>query len=230
MKIKKIIILNVIILVFTYSIFNAKSIDNEFSSIIGNLDCEIKEYSVVGQFTTDIFSKDKLDNIIKLLECNLGKLDYKIVRKDNLLYLNFFNNTFSGDLEVYPDNKSYTVKLSCYLKEDNLNYLKIDKLKVKISSILSQFDNKIDYSQCIKVKLKETSEECKENILDRLKENKLTCINTVKIYNGYSIVANLGSSNDRNIYGTNIDLQCAIVDYSSGCYLIMGSPEITLAY
>lgn len=112
-----------------------------------------------------------------------------------------------------------------------LDYEKIIEVQKNFKKNLSQMNVDAEYSLCVKSKiLNNTMEEIKEGIIDYLTVNKAQNTEVTMINNGYSIMSTLGMENKKVVLGKNIDFSCAIVKYSSGCYLLLGTPEITITY
>ncbi len=225
------IIINIIVIILTSGIFYVKPNTDIFSVLINDMEGKIEQCNVSAEFYSNDNDKNIYMDLLDRINFDFGKVNYEITENDRVITIDFTNEKYDGKIEFYHMQEKLMGKISIIERGSDLEYSNLEKLKVKISNALSYIDNSIEYSQCIKVKVsKGTVDEYKELILDTLSVSKSQNINTAKIYNGYSILADTGLYNKKNIFGTDIDFQCALVDYSSGCYLIMGSPEITLAY
>lgn len=225
------IIINVLIIIFASGIFYVKPNTDIFKVLINDMNGKIEQFNVTAEFYSNNDDKSMYIDLLDRINFDFGQVNYKITENDSVITIDFTNEKYDGKIELYKIQEKLKGKVSIIENGSNLEYSNLEKLKVKISNALSYIDNSIEYSQCIKVKVsKGTIDEYKDLVLDTLSVSESQNINTVKIYNGYSILADTGLYKKKNIFGTDIDFQCALVDYSSGCYLIMGSPEITLAY
>lgn len=190
----------------------------------------IEEFAVQGSFYTDGQEKDMFNSIINNIEKEIGKvtLDKKEVNHFNVL---FEKGSYEGWIKIFPYKDKNNVILNLSKKGENLDYNYVEKLKDKLEKVLSSINGRVEYSLCVRSKiLSNTMEEVKEEVLKEIILNNGKNTEVIPINNGYSIIANLNSKNKKDIFGKEIDFNCAIVKYSSGCYLIMGTPEITLTY
>lgn len=222
------ILLTLVISISNNSIFLAKEKVDIFDVIFSNENIEVSKYSVTATFKTSFsdagVSKDILNRICTIL----GNMEYTIEDKDGFTNIVFLNEDYEGTINStsYDGENIITVTV---IKEDTEN--KTKELQGKLSEILSHVNSRIIYSQCIKGKvLSNNLDEINKFVLDTLGQNKAENINTAKLYNGYSNIANTKLYNSKKIGNLDIDFHCAVVKYSSGCYIIMGTPEITLDY
>lgn len=190
----------------------------------------IEEFAVQGSFYVNDQEKDITSSIINNVEKEIGKvtLDEKEV---NHFKVEFEEGSCDGWIKIFPYKDKNNVILNIFKKGEALNYNYVEKLKDKLEKVLSSINGRVEYSLCVRSKiLSNTMEEVKEEVLNKIILNNGKNTEVIPINNGYSIIANLNSKNKKNILGKDIDFNCAIVKYSSGCYLIMGTPEITLTY
>ena len=194
----------------------------------------------------------------KLLIVVMFTLSILIIR-DKTFYGKSEEDMFSGILNsVNASTEEYVVEGRFYSQESKENiyetittniekamgqvYQEVNKdLSFKIDynheeydgriSILSPISSKVEYSLYVKSKiLNGTIDETRDVVLKQLYLNKAQNIDEVEISNGYSIISNTNLYDKEIILGEEIDFNCAIVRYSSGCYLIMGTPVIRITY
>jgi hypothetical protein len=222
------IALTLIISVFNNSLLFAKENVDIFQEVFSNENIEVCEYSVNATFKASITETQLLEEILERTSTILGEMEYTITDKAGFTNITFLNENHNGIINSthYDGENIITVTV---IKKDNKN--KTKELQGKLSEILSHVNSRITYSQSIKGKILNNSlDEMNKFVLDTLEKNKSENINTAKLYNGYSNVANTKLYNSKKVGDKDIDIHCAVVKYSSGCYLIMGTPEITLDY
>lgn len=222
-----------ILLTFSLALTNkgilyAKENNDLFNKLLSQDDIMITECSVTATFN----SKEKDIILCKEISSNvsniLGHMEYTSTDENGLVTISFSNELYKGSIVSRPYNGESIVSITV-IKKENKNNTK--ELQGKLSEILSQVNSRMNYSQCIKGKiLNNNLDEMNKFVIDTLEQNKAENVNTAKLYNGYSTICNAKLYNSKKIGGLDIDFQCAVVKYSSGCYLIMGTPEITLAY
>lgn len=198
--------------------------------ILKSIEGSIKEYKVVGSFYTYESKDEVYDEIVKRMINIIGQV--KINEGDKYKFeMNYGGNECSGDIVILPYKDQFRVTLSISIYGENLNIDEKNIIKTKVMNVLSIFDSNVEYSLCVKSKImNNTIDEVREIIIDKLSLYKAENTDEVKINNGYSIVGYTGMYDKKVILGKDIDFNCAIVRYSSGCYLIMGEPEITISY
>ena len=206
----------------------AKENNDIFNKLLSKGDVMVTEYSVTATFNSkendDVLCKE----IINRASNVLGNLEYTSTDENGLVTISFSSEFYKGSIVSRPYNGEFIVNVTI-IKRENKNNTK--ELQGKLSEILSHVNSRMNYSQCIKGKiLNNNLDEINKFVIDTLEQNKAENINTAKLYNGYSTICNAKLYNSKKIGGLDIDFQCAVVKYSSGCYLIMGTPEITLAY
>ncbi len=198
--------------------------------ILKSIEVSIKEYKVVGSFYTYESKDEVYDEIVKRMINIIGQV--KISEGDKYKFeMNYGGNKCSGDIAILPYKDKFKVTLSISIYGENLNIDEKNIIETKVMNVLSIFGSNVEYSLCVKSKImNDTIDEVREIVINNLSLYKAKNTDEVKINNGYSIVGYTGMYNKKIILGKDIDFNCAIVKYSSGCYLIMGEPEITISY
>jgi Tfp pilus assembly protein FimT len=104
-------------------------------------------------------------------------------------------------------------------------------MKDRLEKIISDYKVNAKYFQYLKAKLPNNNIKYDNNkVLELLKGYDSTNINTVKLENGYSTTAYTKMYNSMESNGQLIDLNYALSKYSSGSYIIIGTPEINVTY
>lgn len=209
-----------------YGYENVSMIDE----VLKNIEVSIKEYKVSGNFSSIKSESEIYDELVSKVNNSIGQVD--ISSKDkNVFKIYSGDEVYWGEIIILPYKKEYKVTFSISIDGDNLTFDKKDKLQAKLREVLSIFDSNVEYSLCVKSEiLNNTMDEVRDVVINNLSLYEAKNTDEVKISNGYSIIGYTGLNNKKTILGKDIDFNCAIVKYSSGCYLIMGEPEITITY
>lgn len=220
----------IFILISSKEIFYGYDKSTLLDGIFKNVDSSVQEYNIVGSFYTKYTKEDVYKEIINKIENIIGQVD--INSEDICKFtINKRENEYVGNISIFPYKNEYKVVLSISICGENLNDSDKSELKTKVRKVLSDFSSNVEYSLCVKSKiLNNTIDEVRSIVHNNLRLFEIENTDEVKLNNGYSIIGYTGSLNKRIILGKNIDFNCAIVKYSSGCYLIIGEPEITINY
>lgn len=226
-------VLLTIFLAFIISMFNnrylfARERVDIFDEILSNRNIAVSKYSVTGTFKSSLSENGLVKDILQRTCTILGNVEYTVEYNNEFINISFVSEEYEGSINSTPYYGENIITVTI-IKEDNENNTK--ELQGKLSEILSHINSRITYSQSIKGKiLNNNLEEINKFVLDILDENKAKNINTAKLHNGYSTISNTNFYESKKVGNMDIDFHYAVVKYSSGCYLIMGTPEITLDY
>lgn len=223
-----VLILTLIILVINSSFIYVQGQVDMFEKLLSNRNIEVSEYSVTATFNSDSQGMDACKEIIRKASTTLGEMEYTVNDKDEFSNIIFSNEIYKGSITSTP-YKDKSIVVITVIKKEKEN--KTKELKGKLSEILSHVNSRITYSQCIKGKiLNNNLDEVNNFVMNELEQSKAKNINKAKLYNGYSIICNTNLYDSKKVGTMDVDFHCAVVKYSSGCYLVMGTPEITLDY
>lgn len=201
-----------------------------FNEILKNVESSTEEYVVEGSFYSDENKEDIYNNIVINIEKVMGQVNPQY-NGDNSFEIDYNNKKYSGCVSMIPYKGGYNVVLNISICGFNLEIEDEKQLRSEITEVLSPISSVAEYSLYVKSKiLSNTIDEVKDEVLNQLKIYNAQNIDEVKISNGYSIISNTNLYEKKVILGKDIDFNCAIVKYSSGCYLIMGTPEIKVTY
>lgn len=221
-------ILTLIILVINSSFIYVQGQVDMFEKLLSNSNIEVSEYSVTATFNSHSQGMDACKEIIRKASTTLGEMEYTVNDKDEFSNIIFSNEIYKGSITSTP-YKDKNIVVITVIKKEKENRTK--ELKSKLSEILSHVNSRITYSQCIKGKiLNNNLDEVNNFVMNELEQSKAKNINKAKLYNGYSIICNTNLYDSKKVGTMDVDFHCAVVKYSSGCYLVMGTPEITLDY
>ncbi len=230
---KKVIVGIMLVLFFIISsnnIFYGYENNNVIDEILKSMELSIKEYKATGSFDS-IKAKDEIyKDIINEVENVIGQVEISSV-DENKFKIYSGEEEYIGEVTILPYKQEYKVTFSISIYGENLTLDEKDKLQTKVRKVLSIFNSNIEYSLCVKSEIiNNTMDEVRDIVINNLSLYEAKNTDEVKINNGYSIIGYTGLNNKKTILGKDIDFNCAIVKYSSGCYLIMGEPEITITY
>lgn len=234
MGIKKKVLIGIMIILFltsnTNNIFYGYESNSFIEKILNEVNVSVLEYQSTARFMTIQSEEEVYSAVIKELESVMGQVEINSKDK-NQFKIHDEENQYSAKLTMLPykENNSITLSISRYGEDLGLD--EKSELATKIKRVLSIFDSNVEYSLCVKSEIiNNTMDEVREIVNNNLSLFHAKNTDEVKLNNGYSIIGYTGLNNKRTILGKDIDFNCAIVKYSSGCYLIMGEPEITITY
>ena len=218
------------ILVIRDEIFYGNIKEDMFSEILDNVNASTEEYVVEGRFYSQDSKKDIYKMIVANIEKTMGQV-YQEVNEDLSFKIDYNQGEYDGSISIADYAEGYDVILRISICKSNLDIKEEESIRNKIKEILSPINSNVEYSLYVKSKiLSGTMDETRDVVLKQLNLNKAQNIDEVKINNGYSIIGNTNLYDKQIILGKEIDFNCAIVRYSSGCYLIMGTPVIGVTY
>jgi len=229
------IVLSLIILQINIGVTSAQWEVNLFDEIILQTKSEAVEYGIATYFKTLEEPKEVCNYLINTLELN-GKE----------IKLNYFENERSYGVEFSGENIEGYIQAIRYDSEDiiKINISKTGNknglvpLKNKISNAIGYRGKDIKYFQYLKAKIQENNSNesiesiytTNQRIIEILKNNGSENIETVSISNGLSTVAYTKKYQEKVNNNKLMDFNYAICNYSSGRYIIIGTPEIITTY
>jgi hypothetical protein len=224
------IILCFIILQINIRISNAQETVNLFDEILLQTKGETVEYGLKTSFETAEEPKIVSNYLIN----NLGfsKTETKSYENVDSYCLEFSRKNLKGYIESSKYNNGYVITINVS-KTGNVNGL--ESLKKEVSKSIGNRGKNIKYFQYLKAKIldnntKEDSYSINKTIIKMLKSYGTENIETVSINNGLSTIAY--TKKYENMLNNNklIDFNYAVCNYSSGRYIIIGTPEIVTTY
>ena len=229
------IVLSIIILQINNGISNAHERLNIFDEILLQTNSKTSEYGLTTVFNTREDRGQICNYLINNLKLN-GKAVKLNVSKNNDSYcIDFSGVNTQGYIEARKndDVNDITINISRVSDENGLI-----PLKSKVSASISNRGNNIEYFQYLKAKIGTGSSNVKikdiyginEIILKILKSHGTENIATVHLNNGLSTVAYTGQYDEKVINNKLIDFNYAVCNYSSGNYIVIGTPEIITTY
>lgn len=228
---KRYIILNGL-LIFTIILlmtgFSVTKKDSElFDDILKKTNSNTVEYGITAEFTTDEDREDICNDILKSLDFYDG-WNTNVLKNEQAYCVEFGKNNVNGYIETmhYENHNIVTINI---VKRDNKNSL--EELKNKLQQCLGDKKITVKYFMYLKSKMQNDNIEfTNKEILKLLKEHGTTNINTISLENGYSTTAYTARYDSIESGGEKIDFNYAVCKYSSGSYIIIGTPELIITY
>lgn len=216
-----------IILCFNNKFYASGSNKTVFEEIVTKTGSCIVEYGITTSFQTSKNGTEACNQILNNM--NFGK-DTKITRfaVDSVYRLEFQNKTASGYVESVVDEGKSIIKLHIIIS-DNSDHLQ--NLKDKVKEALGSYCSNPKLFMYLKARVPYYStENTNRSIVSLLADSGTINIDTVNLRNGYSTVCYTGRLEPTTINGKLIDLNFAVCSYTSGNYIILGTPEILETY
>lgn len=229
------IVLSLIILQINVKISNAQEAGNLFDEILLQTKSKTVEYGLKTCFKTGEEPKQFCDYLIKYLELNNKKSKLSIHENEDSYCIEFSGENVEGYIEALKgrNENDITINISKIGNENGLV-----SLKNKVSASIGYKGKNIKYFQYLKAKIEENSASVKtediysvnNRIIKVLKSQGTYNIETVSINNGLSTIAYTKKYDELVINKKLIDFNYAVCNYSSGRYIIIGTPEIITTY
>ena len=228
---RKVIILNgllifTIILLMTGFSMGGKSSDL-FDDILKKTNSKTIEYGVTAVFSTDENRESVCNDILKKLDFYDG-WNTNVLKNEQAYCVEFGKNNINGYIEImhYENHNVVTINI---VKKDDKNSL--GELKNKLQLCLADKKVSVKYFMYLKSKMENNDIEItNKEIVKILKGNGVTDINSVSLENGYTTTAYTKRYDSIESNGKLIDFNYAVCKYSSGSYIIIGTPEIIVTY
>ncbi|MGL4730206.1 MAG: hypothetical protein ACRCW0_01300 [Clostridium sp.] len=219
-----------VIMVFIFICLNSissKAIVNQdiFNEIINISNAEIIEVGVETTFNGDedvCIYYEKLKEVIAKLGYSKDKIN---ANKENN-YIEFNIENIYGTIEkIKFEEGIIKITLNQKTNDNNLEFLKsITKLTFLEEKHVNQY---------LHVKSSFNNQNCNllnNKIVNFLDKSGATDFDTVPLKNGYSTICNTKRYEEKVSFQRKFDFQFAIMNYKKENYLIIGTPEITVAF
>jgi hypothetical protein len=237
MKRKSIVLLCIVLCLIIFGI-NVRFLDaqekiNLFDEILLETKCEVSEYGLQVKFETRELPKEVCNYIFRTLDFDNKEIKSRIFENEDSYSIEFSGGNFKGYIQALKINNKdvITVNMSKIGNENGLV-----SLKNKVSVSIGHRGENIKYYQYLKAKIGENSENVEdiysvnESIIKILESHGTKNIETVNINSGLSTVAYTKNYNAVVNNNKLIDFNYAVCNYSSGRYIILGTPEIITTY
>ncbi|MEK6266740.1 MAG: YwmB family TATA-box binding protein [Clostridium sp.] len=239
MKRKSIVLLCVVLSLLIFGINGSFSYAQEkidlFDEILIQTKGETLEYGLRVKFETREQPREECNYLFQTLEFNNKKIKTEIFEDKDSYSIEFSGENLKGYIKALKNNNKdvITINISEVGKENGLV-----SLKNKVNDSILNRGKNIKYYKYLKAKISDDSVSgnvediysVNENIIKILESHGTKNIETVSINNGLGTVAY--TQNYDVVVNNNklIDFNYAVCNYSSGRYIIIGTPEIITNY
>lgn len=229
------IVLSMIILQINVRFAKAQENYNLFDEILMQTKSKTVEYGLKTCFETQEEPKEICNYLISALDLNNKKTMLSTSDNKDSYCVNYSSESENGYVEAmkYGNKSLITINISNVSNENGLIPLK-NKVRVSIGNR----GKNIKYFQYLKAKVGVINKNVKTNninginqkIIEILKSQGTENIETVSLNNGLSTMAYTQKFDEKVINNKLIDFNYAVCSYSSGKYIIIGTPEILTTY
>ncbi|MCY6958789.1 YwmB family TATA-box binding protein [Clostridium brassicae] len=209
--------------------YGCKNLDL-FNSILDESKGYVEEYGVKTHFKTYKNGQELYNDFITQISKEYKSYSGEVSRDKSNFIIRFQDEHSKGHIEFNIGSEGKNVSLQIIQKnhKNNLQNLK-DKIEKTITPMTKE---KTLCKTYLKAKLndKDNISDINGKIVSNLKNEGITDVSTIKIENGYSSSAYTGKYKAIKNGDKLIDFNFAVCKYSSGNYIIIGTPEIFVPY
>lgn len=174
-------------------------------------------------FKVNKVTDEELVDMIKEAFNNIDeKLTLKTSKENSF---EFISKNINGYIEKDRNN------VIIYVKTEN-NKISISQLEDEICKLVQGKGYDLQTNPYLIIKSENDANKAKENLLSLLKNKGAENIKELALEkkNRISISANSHSFSSTKILGVDVDVNIAVVNYNTGCYIIIGTPIIPITY
>lgn len=229
------IVLSIIILGIDVRLTNAQEKLNLFDEILLQTKSKTVEYGLKTCFETQENPKEICNYLISVLDLDNKKIRLNRNENKDSYCIEFSSEGAYGYIEAlkYKNKSDITINISKASNENSLVFL-----KNKVRASIGYRGKNIKYFQYIKAKVGQSNANVgmkniyavNEKIIKILESHETKNIETVSLNNGLSTIAYTRKYDEKVINNKLIDFNYAVCTYSSGMYIIIGTPEIITTY
>ncbi|MBZ9685072.1 YwmB family TATA-box binding protein [Clostridium estertheticum] len=229
------IVLCLIILQVNVILLNAQEKVNLFDEILLETKGKTVEYGLKTSFKTGEDPKEVCNYLIRNLGFDSNEIKLNNYENKDSYCIDFSSDNLQGYIETVKYNSENVITINIS-KIDNENGL--ESLKNKVSNVIGSRGENIRFFLYLKAKILERSQDVisediygvNKRIIKNLKSHGTENIETVSINNGLSTIAYTKQYTSKVNNNKLIDFNYAVCNYSSGRYIIIGTPEIITTY
>ncbi|MBC8062633.1 MAG: YwmB family TATA-box binding protein [Clostridiaceae bacterium] len=219
-----------LILIFSLFIYGdkckaTKNIDI-FNELLEITNGEIVEIGLKVEYKTNNDGETECRKLLSNL--NLDLASKVVVNNEQDFCVKFTKENFSGYIEsmLSEGDERMVINVIKKTKENDLKDMEKEiRLAVEDKAV------KMKLYKYVKGKLEDHDlTSINDKLLKEIKAEGACNVDSLRISNGYSIVANTNRFNPEISGGKLIDLNCILCNYSSGNYILIGTPEIIASY
>jgi hypothetical protein len=214
---------------FNSSSYSRSLADREadlFKEVLNTAKGTVTEYGVKASFETNKKSEEYCLELLKRLE--IASSSTNITKDDKLYCVDFNNNSIKGYIESMSYDNHNVVTLNI-VQTDTENRLL--ELKKKVETAIGSQEKEIKSFQYLKAQISSQDKyQVNRDVATVLKKYNAVNLETVQLDNGYSTVAYTKKYFSMKNNGKLIDFNYAVCSYSSGNYIVIGTPVIVTTY
>ncbi|MBU3200054.1 YwmB family TATA-box binding protein [Clostridium estertheticum] len=229
------IVLSMAIMQINIRLTSAHENLNLFDEILIQTKSKTVEYGLKTCFETQEDSKEICNYLISAIDLDYKKVILTRTENKDSYNVDFSSGNARGYVEAlkYKNKSLITINISTVSNENGLV-----SLKNKISASIGCRGKNVKYFQYLKAKVEKTSKNggtnninvINQKIIKILKSYGTENIDTVSLNNGLSTMAYTRKFDENVINNKLFDFNYAVCSYSSGNYIIIGTPEIITTY
>lgn len=229
---KKILVL--IIMVFCTCIFKGSTYSGESKNrkdiiqvILSKSKCNIEESGVRACYDSDKVPETECLAILKRLSFSKG-CNINVDINNDMYCVSFKDEKVDGYIESMKGEKHREVIINISLKDVNNN---IDRLHKEINYAIGKNEQSLRFFDYVKGKISEKDTEAlRKSIEIEVKTMGVNNLKTYKVDNGTTTQGYCGSYPALYVDGEYVDINYSIATYSSGDYIIIGTPILMTTY
>ena len=227
---KKNIILFCIILfnLLNYKISYAYKDLDLFEKILEESKGQVVEYGARTRFKSNINGQELISVLKNKINANKDTKAEVYSDKQNY-YMQFKSNNAEGNITIISAEDSSLITMEIIQKNSENNLETLTQYMESIADYVS--DDKKIYYKYLKAQISyDNLSEVNNKVTGLLEGVGATNINSIELDNGFSTTAYTHRYSPKRNNGELMDLNFALCNYSTGNYIIIGTPEIIASY
>jgi hypothetical protein len=197
-----------------------------FKEIVEAAEGRVVEFGVKASFDVSEEKEAYCLELLKKLELNGA--DISVIKDDKFYCIEFSNSKIKGYIESTSYDNYNVVTLN--IVQYDTQY-RMPELKYRVSNAIGKDEKEVRYFDYLKAQISGGDKiRINRKIAGMLRKYNSSNIDTVEIDNGYSTVAYTKKYPVMMNNGKMMDLNYAVCSYSSGDYIIIGTPVIIPTY
>jgi len=197
-----------------------------FKELLKTTNNQVIEIGLKVEYKTNNNGESECRELLNNLNLNLNS--NVLINNNKSFCVEFTKENFSGYIESSL-SEGYNVIVLAITKETKDNDL--NDIEKNVRLVLKGENAKPRFFKYVKAKLEEHDlATINQKLLKEMESEGAYNIDSLKISNGYSTVANTNRFNPEISDGKLIDINYVLCNYSTGDYILIGTPEIIASY
>jgi hypothetical protein len=212
---------------FNEDILKLKAKNDLIVEILKNTSSDISELGVRTSFSTKGDGEKACVTILQNLNF-IGNKKVDVLKNNNIYTLDFRTDEFSGYIQYVKYGEKGKITVDVIAHKPDLGLI---ELRNKVEKAVIGIGEEKKYFQYVKARTKLSDiTYAKDEIVELLKRNGATNIETINLEKGSSTTALTGHYEQMKSGKAWIDFNCAVMSYESGNFIIIGTPIIMSSY